>query len=132
MQVQHAPGTLTNLLRVAVEGSLPVEERSAAFKYLGLQFEATTDGFARSLGESLACARKVMINLLSLCAQISLTCPHGICKLVDALVLPILSYGCEVWFWDHRVGTRATAQAESLHAQALWSAPACAHPDCTC
>ena len=83
------------------------------------------DGFARSLGESLECARKVMINLLSLCAQISLTCPHGICKLVDALVLPILSYGCEMWFWDHSVGTRATAQA-------FGSAPACAHPDCTC
>ena len=30
MQVQHAPGTLTNLLRVAVEGSLPVEVRQQA------------------------------------------------------------------------------------------------------
>eukprot|EP00891_Asterochloris_glomerata_P009638 jgi/Astpho2/9638/fgenesh1_pm.00146_%23_24_t len=29
-QVQHAPGTLTNLLRVAVEGSLPVEVRQQA------------------------------------------------------------------------------------------------------
>ena len=27
--------------------------RSAAFKYLGLLFEATTDGCAKSLGESL-------------------------------------------------------------------------------
>eukprot|EP00891_Asterochloris_glomerata_P006859 jgi/Astpho2/6859/fgenesh1_pg.00105_%23_32_t len=30
-------------------------------------------------------------------------------------------YGCEVWFWDHRVGTWATTQAESLHAQFLYS-----------
>ena len=34
-------------------------------------------------------------------------------------MLPIPSYGCEVWFWDHRVGARATMQAESLHAQFL-------------
>ena len=93
--------------------------RSAAFKYLGLWFEATTDGFAKSLGESLETARKVMNNMLRRCAQISLTCPHRICKLFDALVLPILSYGCEVWFWDHSVGARATTQAESLHAQFL-------------
>ena len=96
-----------------------VLKRSAAFRYLGIWFEATTDGFARSLGESLERARKVMNNMLRRCAQISLTCPHRICQLFDALVLPILSYGCEVWFWDHRVGTRATTQAESLHAQFL-------------
>ena len=26
---------------------------------------------------------------------------------------------CEVWFWDHRAGTQATVQLESLHAQFL-------------
>eukprot|EP00891_Asterochloris_glomerata_P006543 jgi/Astpho2/6543/Aster-07326 len=57
--------------------------------------------------------------MLRRCAQISLTCPHGISKLFGALVLPILSYGYEVWIWDHRVGARATTQAESLHAQFL-------------
>ena len=57
--------------------------------------------------------------MLRRCAQISLTCPRRICKLFDALELPILSYGCEVWFWDHRAGTQATRQLESLHAQFL-------------
>ena len=93
--------------------------RSDSFKYLGLWFEATKEGFAKSLGEHLEAARKTMNNMLRRCAQISLTCPRRICKLFDALVLPILSYGCEVWFWDHRAGTQATAQLESLHAQFL-------------
>ena len=93
--------------------------RSDLFKYLGLWFEATKEGFTKSLGEHLEAARKTMNNMLRRCAQVSLTCPRRICKLFDALVLPILSYGCEVWFWDHRAGTQATAQLESLHAQFL-------------
>ena len=93
--------------------------RSDSFKYLGLWFEATKEGFAKSLGEFLESARKTMNNMLRRCAQISLTCPRRICKLFDALVLPILSYGCEVWFWDHRAGTQATLQLESLHTQFL-------------
>ena len=43
--------------------------------------------------------------------------PH--LQTVDALVLLILSNGCEVWFWDHRAGMQATVQLESLHAQYL-------------
>ena len=93
--------------------------RSDSFKYLGLWFEATKEGFAKSLGESLESTRKTMNNMLRRCAQISLTCPRRICKLFDALVLPILSYGCEVWFWDHRAGTQATLQLESLQTQFL-------------
>ena len=41
--------------------------------------------------------------MLRRCAQICLTCPHRICNLFDALVVPILSYRREVWFWDDRV-----------------------------
>ena len=61
--------------------------RSAAFTYLGLWFEATTDGFAKSLGESLETARKVLNDMLRHCC---LTCLHSICScnLFDALVLP--------------------------------------------
>ena len=86
--------------------------------YLGLWFEATKEGFAKSLGEYLESARKSMNNMLRRCSQLGLTCPRRICKF-DALVLPILSYGCEAWFWDHRAGIRATMQLESLYQQFL-------------
>ena len=93
--------------------------RIREFSWRELRINEPWEGFARSLGESLESARKTMNNMLRRCAQIRLTCPRRICKLFDALVLPILSYGYEVWFWDHRAGTQATLQLESLHTQFL-------------
>ena len=56
--------------------------RSSSFKYLGLWFEAIREGFAQSLGEYLESARKSINNMLRRCAQVSLTCPRRICKLL--------------------------------------------------
>ena len=36
------------------------------------------------------------------------------CKLFDTLVLPILSYGCEVWGVDAKCGAAAEAQHEGF------------------
>ena len=45
------------------------------------------------------------------CALLGIRDPALQCKLFDTLVLPILSYGCEVWGVDARCG----AAAEPLH-----------------
>jgi len=45
------------------------------------------------------------------CALLGIRDPALQCKLFDTLVLPILSYGCEVWGVD----TKSSAAAEALH-----------------
>jgi len=45
------------------------------------------------------------------CALLGIRDPALQCKLFDTLVLPILSYGCEVWGVDTKCG----AAAEALH-----------------
>ena len=37
----------------------------------------------------------------------------------NALVLPILSYGCEVWFWHHDASSTITKVLEGVHLQFL-------------
>ena len=41
------------------------------------------------------------------------------CNLFNALVLPILSYGCEVWFWHHDASSTVTKVLEGVHLQFL-------------
>jgi len=49
------------------------------------------------------------------CISLHLSDPATICKLFDILVLPILSYSCEVWAVNPKVG----AKAELVHRQFL-------------
>ena len=49
------------------------------------------------------------------CAQLHTTDPALQCKLFNSLVLPILSYACEVWAVDQK----ASLAAEKLHRQFL-------------
>ena len=49
------------------------------------------------------------------CAFLHISDPKQRCKLFDSLVLPILSYACEVWAVDKEVGK----SAKQLHRQFL-------------
>ena len=49
------------------------------------------------------------------CAFLHISGPKQRCKLFDSLVLPILSYACEVWAVDKEMGE----SAEQLHRQFL-------------
>ena len=56
-------------------------------------------------------ARKALFAMRRRCALLGIRDPALQCKLFDTLVLPILSYGCEVWGVDAKCG----AAAEVLH-----------------
>ena len=59
----------------------------------------------------VAAARKAMFAMRRRCALLGIRDPAMQCKLFDTLVLPILSYACEVWAVNPNVGEAA----EVLH-----------------
>ena len=87
-----------------------VVERVESYKYLGFVLHATK---ALTFGTSflVAAARKAMFAMRRRCALLGIRDPALQCKLFDILVLPILSYACEVWAMNASVGEAA----EVLH-----------------
>ena len=92
-----------------------VVERGESYKYLGFVFHATKN---MSVGTSflVAAARKAMFAMRR-CAEVGIRDPALQCKLFDTLVLPILSYGVEVWGVKSSLGEAA----EVLHRSFLKS-----------
>ena len=65
----------------------------------------------------VAAARKAMFAMRRRCAEVGIRSPALQCKLFDTLVLPILSYGVEVWDVKSSLGKAA----EALHRSFLKS-----------
>ena len=63
----------------------------------------------------VAAARKAVHAMRRRCIYLHLSDPATICKLFDILVLPILSYSCEVWAVDPKLAEKV----ELLHRQFL-------------
>ena len=84
-----------------------VVERVESYKYLGFVFHAKKN---MSFGTSflVAAARKAMFAMRRRCAELGIRDPALQCKLFDTLVLPILSYGVEVWGVKPSFGEAAT------------------------
>ena len=87
-----------------------VVERVESYKYLGFVVHATK---AMTFGTSflVAAARKAMFVMRRRCALLGIRGPAMQWKLFDTLVLPILSYACEVW----AVNPNVSEAAEVLH-----------------
>ena len=87
-----------------------VVERVESYKYLGFVVHASK---AMTFGTSflVAAARKAMFAMRRRCALFGIRDPAMQCKLFDTLVLPILSYACEIWAVNPNVGEAA----EVLH-----------------
>ena len=93
---------------------LPVEEVTS-FRYLGLELHRT--GSLRTAVEHLAAAgRRAVFALRRRCADLKINDPAIVCQLFDALVKPVISYGCELW-----VNESATESLEILHRSFLKS-----------
>jgi len=74
---------------------MPIEQVES-FKYLGLIFHQNCS-FKLAIDTLLASARKATFGLHRQCANLRIINPRLKCQLFDALVYPILSYGCEIW-----------------------------------
>ena len=89
-------------------------DREDSYKYLGFTFHATKS-MAYGVGFLVAAAKKAMHAMQRRCAFLRLTDPAVKCQLFDTLVLPVLSYACEVWATDPDLGQAC----ETLHRQFL-------------
>ena len=85
-------------------------ERVQSYKYLGFEFHATKS-LAHGVSKLVSAANKAMHAMNRRCAFLHISDPKQRCNLFDSLVLPILSYACEVWAVDEEVGK----PAEQLH-----------------
>ena len=94
------------VLKGAVVERVPAER----CKYLGFTVHATK---AMTFGTSflVAAARKAMSAMRRRCALLGIRDSAMLCKLLDTLILPILSYACQVWPVNPNVGEAA----EVLH-----------------
>ena len=79
-----------------------------ATSYLGFVVHATKEvTFGTSV--LVAAAKKAQFAMGRQCALLGIRDPPLHCKLCDTLVLPVLSYGCEVWGVDTTCGAAAEA-----------------------
>ncbi len=92
----------------------PVEE-VASFRYLGIELHRS--GSLKTVVEHLATTgQRAVFALRRRCANLKINDPAIVCQLFDALVKPVLSYGCELW-----VDEPATKSLEAIHKSFLKS-----------
>ena len=83
-------------------GNMTIEQ-VVSFRYLGLELHQS-GSFKMAVTMLLDSARKATFGLHSRCAALQIRDPKLKCKLFDALVRPILCYGCELWSTDKVLG----------------------------
>ena len=93
-----------------------VEDIPKSYKYLGFVVHATKK-MTFGADALVATAKKALFAIRRRCALLGIRDPALQFKLFDTLVLPILSYGCEVGNWG--VDTKCSAAAEALHRDCL-------------
>jgi hypothetical protein len=86
----------------------PLEQLNS-FKYLGVELHGTK-GMQAAIQRLIMSGKKAVFALRRRCAELRIFDPTLQCQLFDALVKPVLSYGCEVWS-DHM----AREQLEVVH-----------------
>ena len=91
--------------------------RKDSFKCLGLWIHATQRNFGLALGSLADSACKAMHAMRRRWFQLGYVHHRRMSNLFNALVLPILSYGCEVWFWHHYASSMVTKVLEGVHLQ---------------
>ncbi len=71
-------------------------EQLNSFKYLGVELHGTK-GMQATIQRLAMSGKKAVFALRRRCAELRIFDPALQCQLFDALVKPVLSYGCEVW-----------------------------------
>ncbi len=67
-----------------------------SFKYLGVELHGIK-GMQATIQQLAMSGKKAIFALWRKCAELRIFDPALQCQLFDALVKPVLSYGCEVW-----------------------------------
>lgn len=90
----HRPGTTCERIHLRFRGfTVPWADQ---YKYLGVLFHSTKN--LRVAAKLLAeCGRRGMHALLGKCREQCITQFSFKCRLFDALVSPLMSYGCHIW-----------------------------------
>ena len=70
------------------------------YKYLGITITSTCS-FNKAISLITNQAKKVLFALLSKIVRLNYPPLTILCHLFDALVLPVLEYGSEVWGWSN-------------------------------
>jgi hypothetical protein len=105
-------GSRVNSSPLHYDGS-PIEV--ASFRYLGIELHRS--GSLKTTVEHLAAAgQRAVFALRQRCADLKINDPAIVCQLFDALVMPVLSYGCELW-----VDEPTTKSLEAIHRSFLKS-----------
>jgi len=73
-----------------------VIEQLNSFKYLGVELHGTK-GMQAAIQRLAMLRKKAVFALRRRCAELRIFDPALQCQLFDALVKPMLSYGCEIW-----------------------------------
>ncbi len=89
-------------------------ERHDEYRYLGFVFHATKN-MAYGIEYLVAAAKTAVHAMQRRRILLHLSDPATICKLFNILVLPVLSYSCEVW----AVNPKVRAKAELVRRQFL-------------
>jgi hypothetical protein len=84
-------------------------EQVKSYKYLGLTMHQNRS-WALALAERAQSARRAVFSLRKRCGEMHISDVGTTLQLFDALVKPILSYGCELW-----VDSGGTAELEVIH-----------------
>ncbi len=106
-------GSRVNSSPLHYDGS-PVEE-VASFCYLGIKLHQS--GSLKTTVKHLTAAeQRTIFALRRRCADLKINDPAIVCWLFDALIKPVLSYGCELW-----VDEPATKSLEAIHRSFLKS-----------
>jgi hypothetical protein len=71
-------------------------EQLNSFKYLSVELHGTK-GMQAAIQRLAMSGKKAIFALRRKCAELCIFDPALQCQLFDALVKPVLSYGCEVW-----------------------------------
>lgn len=91
------------------------------FKYLGIVFQDGKSGQSSTGGayaQQLQGAKQALHSMWRRCYDLGIRNVRTLCYLFDALVRPIMSYGCEVWAPDiiHKCMSKGVTSAyEALH-----------------